>query len=72
MHRVRNRQELNARLKGATLGDLGEDDQDTRAWVKKNKKVIKELEKRKLKELEDMDNLFQGAYGEGSLLPLSI
>jgi hypothetical protein len=52
-------------LKGATLGDLGDDDGDTLSWVKRNKKVIKEMEKRKMKELEEMDNLFQGTYGEG-------
>lgn len=36
------------------------------SWVKKNKKIIKDMEKRKMKELEEMDNLFQGTYGEGA------
>jgi hypothetical protein len=36
------------------------------SWVKRNKKIIKDMEKRKMKELEEMDNLFQETYGEGA------
>jgi len=51
-------------LTGATLGDVGEDDGDTMSWVKKNKKLAKEMAKRKQKEMEEMDTLFQQTYDE--------
>lgn len=56
---------MNARLKGATLGEADEDDGDTLAWVKKSKKREKELAKKRQQELEEMDKMFQENYGEG-------
>lgn len=63
-HRVRNRRELNASLKGATLGDADVDTDDTLKWIKKNKKKEKELAKKRLQELENMDKMFQDEYTE--------
>lgn len=34
------------------------------SWVKKNKKLAKEMAKRKQKEMEEMDTLFQQTYDE--------
>ncbi|CAG7849035.1 SubName: Full=Uncharacterized protein {ECO:0000313/EMBL:KIM27455.1} [Serendipita indica DSM 11827] len=70
--KVRNRHELNAKLKGTTLGTLGEEEGDTRSWIKRNKKMVKELAKRKQKELEEMDNQFQESYGEDDLAGLKV
>ena len=59
-HRVRNKRELNARLKGTTLGDAGADDvDDTRKWIKRSKKKEKELARKRQEELESMDKMFQ-------------
>jgi len=59
---VRNRRELHASLKGATLGDAdaGDDVDDTLKWIKKSKKKEKELAKKRQLELENMDRVFQG------------
>ena len=57
---MRNKRELNARLKGATLGDLDGDVDDTLKWIKKSKKKEKELAKKRQEELENMDKVFQG------------
>jgi U4/U6.U5 tri-snRNP-associated protein 1 len=63
---VRNRRELNASLKGATLGDPDGDVEDTLKWLKKSKKKEKELAKKRQEELENMDKMFQGqSYTEG-------
>jgi len=51
-------------LAGATLGDVGEDDGDTLSWVKKNKKLAKEMAKRKQTEMEEMETQFQQSYDE--------
>jgi U4/U6.U5 tri-snRNP-associated protein 1 len=66
--RVRNRRELNASLKGTTLGDADGDVDDTLKWVKKSKKKEKELAKKRQEELERMDKAFQGEeYTESTL-----
>ena len=64
--RVRNRRELNARLKGTTLGDADDDVDNTRSWLKKNKKKEKELAAKRLKEIQSMDDAAQGEYGEST------
>ncbi|KAJ8502715.1 hypothetical protein ONZ45_g11498 [Pleurotus djamor] len=61
--KVRNRRELNASLKGATLGDADGDD-NTLKWIKRSKKKEKELAKKRLEELENMDKQFQEEYSE--------
>ena len=64
--RVRNRRELNASLKGATLGDPDGDVEDTLKWLKRSKKKEKELAKKRQEELENMDKMFQSqSYTEG-------
>ena len=40
---MRNKRELNAKLKGATLGDAEGDVDDTLKWIKRSKKKEKEL-----------------------------
>ena len=57
---MRNRRELNASLKGATLGDADADTDDTLKWIKKSKKRENLLAKKRLEELESMDRIFQG------------
>ena len=52
---MRNRRELNASLKGATLGDADVDTDDVLSWFKRSKKKEKELAKKRLQELENMD-----------------
>jgi U4/U6.U5 tri-snRNP-associated protein 1 len=61
---VRNRRELNASLKGATLGDADVDVDDTLKWLKRSKKKEKELAKKRQQELEDMDKMHQKEYTE--------
>ncbi|KAG8798027.1 hypothetical protein FRC17_007574, partial [Serendipita sp. 399] len=71
--KVRNRQELNTKLEGRTLGAADEnEDGDTKAWIKKSKKIVKEIAKRRQKELEEMDNQFQESYGEDDLAGLKV
>lgn len=60
MHRVKNKRELNASLKGATLGDVDADTDDTLKWIKRAKKKEKELAKKRQQELEDRDKQLQG------------
>lgn len=60
MHRVKNKRELNASLKGATLGDVDADTDDTLKWIKRAKKREKELAKKRQQELEDRDKQLQG------------
>ena len=70
--RIRNRRELNASLKGPTLGDPDGDVEDTRKWLKRSKKKEQELAKKRQEELESMDKMFQGQkYTEGRR-PLSL
>jgi U4/U6.U5 tri-snRNP-associated protein 1 len=61
---VRNRRELNASLKGTTLGDAEEDVDDTLKWVKRNKKKAKELAKKRQEEFENRDKQFMEEYTE--------
>ncbi|EJD06694.1 SART-1 protein [Fomitiporia mediterranea MF3/22] len=58
--KVKNKRELNASLKGATLGDADAEADDTLKWIKKAKKREKELAKKRVEELENMDKQFQG------------
>jgi U4/U6.U5 tri-snRNP-associated protein 1 len=64
--RVRNRKELNASLKGATLGDAEADVDDTLKWLKRSKKREKELAKKRQQELENMDKMYQEEYSESA------
>jgi len=64
--RVRNRRELHASLKGATLGDADGDD-DTLKWIKRSKKSEKELARKRQAELEQMDKVFQEEYTERAI-----
>ncbi|PPQ95222.1 hypothetical protein CVT26_014912 [Gymnopilus dilepis] len=70
--KVRNRQELNASLKGATLGEAEEDVDDTLKWIKRNKKREKELALKRQQELENRDKEIQGEYTEEDLAGLKV
>ncbi|KAF5382111.1 hypothetical protein D9615_004338 [Tricholomella constricta] len=71
--KVRNRQELNAALKGSTLGDADADVDDTLKWIRRSKKKEKELAKKRQEELENMDKIFQGDdYSERDLVGLKV
>jgi len=71
--KVRNRRELHASLKGATLGDPDDDTEDTLKWIKKTKKRDKELAKKRQQELENLDKAFQGDdYTEKDLVGLKV
>ncbi|KAF8896384.1 SART-1 family-domain-containing protein [Infundibulicybe gibba] len=71
--KVRNRRELNASLKGSTLGDADGDVDDTLKWIKKSKKREKELAKKRLEEFASMDKVFQGdEYTERDLVGLKV
>ncbi|KAH6913094.1 SART-1 family-domain-containing protein [Coprinopsis sp. MPI-PUGE-AT-0042] len=69
--KVRNRRELNASLKGATLGDVDGDD-DTMKWIKRSKKKEKELAQKRLKEFEDVEKAAEGEYSERDLAGLKV
>ena len=72
-YRVKNKRELNASLKGTTLGDADADTDDTLKWLKRAKKREKELAKKRMEELENMDKLFQGdEYTESTWLTCTI
>ncbi|KAL0954550.1 hypothetical protein HGRIS_003516 [Hohenbuehelia grisea] len=71
--KVRNRRELNASLKGSTLGDADGDTDDAVKWIKRNKRREKELAKKRQEELENMDKQFQGdEYTERDLVGLKV
>ncbi|KAG6885672.1 hypothetical protein C0993_011436 [Termitomyces sp. T159_Od127] len=70
--KVRNRKELNASLKGSTLGDADGDVDDTLRWIRRSKKKEKELAKRRQEELESMDKVFQDEYTERDLEGLKV
>ncbi|KAF8972133.1 SART-1 family-domain-containing protein [Flammula alnicola] len=70
--KVRNRRELHASLKGATLGEAEEDVDDTLKWIKRNKKKEKELAKRRQEEFENRDKLAEEEYGERDLVGLKV
>lgn len=63
---MRNKRELNAKLKGTTLGDTGGDVDDTKAWVKKGRKKGKELDSKKSKVIENLTSIVQGMYDESA------
>ena len=63
---MRNRRELNAKLKGTTLGDADGDTDDTLKWIKRAKKKEKELARKRQEELENMDKVFQEEYTESA------
>ena len=67
--RVRNRRELHASLKGATLGDAEDDVDDTLKWIKRNKKKEKLLAKKRQLELENRDKELLDEYTERKLTP---
>ncbi|KIP05841.1 hypothetical protein PHLGIDRAFT_30731 [Phlebiopsis gigantea 11061_1 CR5-6] len=70
--KVRNKRELNAKLKGATLGDAEGDVDDTLKWIKRSKKKEKELVKKRQQELEEMDKALQDEYTEKDLEGLKV
>ncbi|KAG2146172.1 SART-1 family-domain-containing protein [Suillus bovinus] len=71
--KVRNRRELHASLKGATLGDPDGDTEDTLKWIKKAKKRDKELAQKRQQELENLDKVLQGNdYTEKDLVGLKV
>ncbi|KAF8149955.1 SART-1 family-domain-containing protein [Crassisporium funariophilum] len=70
--KVRNRRELHASLKGATLGDAEEDVDDTMKWIKRNKKKEKELAKKRQQELESRDKEALEEYTERDLVGLKV
>lgn len=58
--RTKNRQALNVRMKGSTLGqDATDDAMSTAKWIKKQKKQAKERERelaaKRAKEMEEQD-----------------
>lgn len=63
---MRNRRELNARLKGTTLGDADDDVDNAKSWLKKSKKKERELAAKRLKEIESMDDAAQAEYSESA------
>ncbi|ORX40646.1 SART-1 protein [Kockovaella imperatae] len=72
--KARNQRDLNAKLKGSTLGDVSNDDGlDAKAWLKKQKKRAKqrenELAARRAREQEELD---KAAYGEEDLAGLKV
>ncbi|KAF5367383.1 hypothetical protein D9758_003695 [Tetrapyrgos nigripes] len=69
--KIRNRRELNASLKGVTLGDP-EGDEDTLKWIKKAKKREKELAKKRQQELDSLDQALQEEYTERDLAGLKV
>ncbi|KAG6879874.1 hypothetical protein C0992_010227 [Termitomyces sp. T32_za158] len=70
--KVRNRKELNASLKGSTLGDVDGDGDDTLKWIRRSKKKEKELARKRQEELESMDKVFQDEYTERDLEGLKV
>ena len=67
---MRNRRELNAKLKGTTLGDADDDVDNTKAWLKKSKKKERELAAKRLKEIESMDQAAQDEYSESACISI--
>ncbi|EJF64961.1 SART-1 protein [Dichomitus squalens LYAD-421 SS1] len=71
--KAKNKRELNAKLKGATLGEAEGDVDDTLKWIKRSKKREKELAKKRQEELENMDKLLLGDdYTEKDLEGLKV
>ncbi|KZP23800.1 SART-1 protein [Athelia psychrophila] len=70
--KVRNRQELNASLKGTTLGDANGDTDDALKWIKRAKKREKELAKKRQEELDSADKAIQDEYTDRDLVGLKV
>ncbi|KAF9048740.1 SART-1 family-domain-containing protein [Panaeolus papilionaceus] len=70
--KVRNRKELNASLKGATLGDAADDVDDAKKWIKRSKQKEKELALKRQKELETRDKELLEEYTERDLEGLKV
>ncbi|KII90021.1 hypothetical protein PLICRDRAFT_107617 [Plicaturopsis crispa FD-325 SS-3] len=70
--KVRNKRELNASLKGKTLGDADGDAEDTLKWIKKAKKREKELARKRQEEQESMDKAIEEEYTERDLTGLKV
>lgn len=68
---MRNKRELNAKLKGTTLGDAEADVDDTLKWIKRSKKREKELAKKRQEELDNLDKVLQDEYTESESSPTS-
>lgn len=73
IQRSRNKRELKKKLSGKGLGELeeGEDD-DTLAWIKRQKKRQKELADMKRKQLEEMDKEVIEEYKSENLKGLKV
>ncbi|KAH9917845.1 SART-1 protein [Fomitopsis serialis] len=69
---VRNRRELNAKLKGTTLGDADGDTDNTLKWLKRSKKKEKELARKRQEEQESMDKVYQEEYTEKDIAGLKV
>ena len=63
---MRNRRELNTKLKGATLGDADGDVDNTKAWVKKGRNKGKDPNTKSSKVTEAMNNIIQDMYDESA------
>ncbi|KAI0367756.1 SART-1 protein [Pilatotrama ljubarskyi] len=71
--KAKNKRELNAKLKGSTLGDVDADVDDTLKWIKKSKKRERELARQRQEELDKMDKMFGGEeYTEKDLEGLKV
>jgi len=75
MSRAKNQKQLNAKLKGSTLGDSSRDDTlDTAAWLRKQKKRSKQREKelaeKRAREMEEADKA--AGYDENDLTGLRV
>lgn len=70
--KVRNRRELNASLKGATLGDAEGDVDNTLKWIKRSKKKEKELAKKRQEEIDNRDKASEPEYSERDLVGLKV
>lgn len=72
--RARNTKERAKKLVGVGLGQ-DEDEGDTKAWVKRQKKRAKELAAKREKDQEEMDNLAEqglAEYGERDLTGIKV
>ncbi|KAI0091284.1 SART-1 protein [Irpex rosettiformis] len=70
--KVRNKHELNAKLKGTTLGAAEGDVDDTLKWIKRSKKKEKELARKRQQELEALDKMVQDEYTEKDIEGLKV
>jgi U4/U6.U5 tri-snRNP-associated protein 1 len=66
--RAKDKKTLNDKLTGSTLGEAGDDADDLKSWIKKNKKRERDLAEKKALELESQDKQFQDEYTSGLIL----